>query len=171
MNCKFCKSHFGLDSLFCGNSLAYSVPILTLPFSLSPPMSLTHAQPRQPVNASFGFSDSTNQPVTSSTPQTVKTSWRPTGISATHAPASLCTRGGNDVSTDTSGAFRTRGKTWEAGDLLGESHISFRALSLLTIHAITFTDQEHRFPSHSITTHHLCLDQHTPDLPSYTLPS
>ena len=51
------------------------------------------------------------------------------------------------------GLFRTRGKTREAGDPLGESHISFRALSLLTIHAITFTDQEHRFPSHGITAH------------------
>ena len=44
------------------------------------------------------------------------------------------------------GLFRTWGKTWEARDPLGESCISFRPLSLLTIRANTSTDQEHCFP-------------------------
>ena len=44
------------------------------------------------------------------------------------------------------GLFRTWGKTREAGDPLGESHISFTTLSLLTIHAITIYRPGTLFP-------------------------
>ena len=71
------------------------------------------------------------------------------------------------------GLFRTWGKTREAGDPLGESHISFTTLSLLTIHAIAIYRPGTLFPpvTTSPPTHHLYLNQRAPDLPSYALPS
>ena len=71
------------------------------------------------------------------------------------------------------GLFRTWGKTREAGDLLGELHILFRTLSLLTIHAITSYRPKPSFPPvmASPPTHHLCLHQCMLDLSSYAFPS
>ena len=69
------------------------------------------------------------------------------------------------------GALQNMREDWEVGDLLGESHILFRTLSLLTIHAITSTDQEHHFPK---SQHHhppVSLNQCVLDLSSYALPS